>query len=263
MHKYLAGMLLLLVPLSLKAGKVEDLEAEVRSLRTQLELTQRREEDYRKQVEELGKKFQELSMEVKKSQADYQVELDQLQRKINEVGTSILATKMAIDELNSKLDKLPAAAPPEQTGVQPMETQPMTQGQVQARQALPGRLDYKQLYQAAVEQFQRKNYEVARSQFEAFLKAYPKTELSDNAQFWLAECYYAQANYQRAILEYDAVRKNYPNGNKVPASYWKMSLAFERMGNREVAQSFLKELVEKYPESPEAGLARDKLNAAK
>jgi tol-pal system protein YbgF len=140
---------------------------------------------------------------------------------------------------------------------------PVPAGDIDAQGASAPRsnLDYKQLYQAAVDQVQRKNYGAARSQFEAFLKAYPGTDLSDNAQFWIGECYFAQGHYQRAVLEYDTVRKKYPAGNKVPAALWKMSLAFDKLGNRDVARSFLKELLEKYPDSPEAGLAQEKLNA--
>jgi tol-pal system protein YbgF len=257
MQRIFAGVCLALVPLSLQAGRVDDLEAEIRSLRTQLELTERREEQYRKEVEELSKKVDELSLVVSKNKADSQVEIDQLQKKISELSESLLATRQALDKIDRKLDHLLENNP------QPAPAQPVTEVPVSPPEVPKGVLNYKQLYQAAVEQFQKKNYDAARSQFEAFLKVYPKTDLSDNAQFWLGECYYAQGNYQRAILEYDAVRKNYPSGNKVPAASWKIALAFDRLGNREVAHSFLKELIEKFPQSPEAEMARKKLKAWK
>ncbi len=257
MQKVFFGICLVFIPISLQAGRVDDLEAEVRSLRTQLELSQHREDGYRKEVEELSRKFDELSLLVSKNKADYQVELDQLQKKINELSESILATRQALDEINQRLDRMPKSNP------QPAPVQPVPESPASPPEVLKGGLNYKQLYQAAVEQFKKKNYDAARSQFEAFLKAYPRTDLSDNAQFWLGECYYAQGNYQRAILEYDAVRKNYPRGNKVPAASWKIALAFDQLGNREVAHSFLKELIEKSPQSPEAELARKKLEAWK
>lgn len=261
MGKLFTIIFIVFTPLSLEAGRVDDLEAEVRSLRTQLELTQKREEEYRKQVEKLGRKVDELSLAVNKNKADYQVELDELRRKIEGLNTTMLALKLAVEEISGKMDSLPAAV---QGNVVPSPGQFFDPAGPQPAALTPApvqQLSYKQLYQAAVDQVQRKNYDAARSQFEAFLKAYPKTELSDNAQFWLGECYYAQGYFQRAVLEYDAVRKNYPDGNKVPAALWKMALAFDRLGNREVAQSFLKELIEKHPQSPETGLAREKLGS--
>ena len=38
-----------------------------------------------------------------------------------------------------------------------------------------------------------------------------------------------------------------------------MALAFEQLGQRDVAKGFLKELIEKFSNSPEAELARKKL----
>jgi TolA-binding protein len=41
------------------------------------------------------------------------------------------------------------------------------------------------LYKDAYEAFQKGDLDSARRKFEAFLKQYPNTELSDNAQFWM------------------------------------------------------------------------------
>lgn len=250
--------LLLLMPLSLNAGRVDDLEAEVRSLRAQLELAQRREEEYRKEVEALARKVDELELKVGKNKADYSVELEQITKSVSELSEAILETNRAINEINAMLQSMKTAPVSGQADSGPVSRQ--TPGAA-AIKSPAKQLGYKEIYQAAVDQLSKKNYDAAQAQFEAFLKAYPETDLSDNARFWLGECFFAQGNYQRAILEYDAVRKNYPKGNKVPAAYWKMALSFDMLGNRDVAKSFLKELVQKYPGSPEAEKAQKKLGA--
>ena len=50
----------------------------------------------------------------------------------------------------------------------------------------------------------RKNrYKEAREQFEVFIKEFPQDELTDNAQFWIAETYYREEDFENAILAYE------------------------------------------------------------
>ncbi len=88
---------------------------------------------------------------------------------------------------------------------------------------------------------------------------YGKTELADNAQYWIGECYYAQKDYKQSIREFEKVEKNFPKGNKVPAAKLKKGLAYRELGNPEEASRELKEVASKYPESEEALLANEKL----
>lgn len=73
------------------------------------------------------------------------------------------------------------------------------------------------LYNAAYELFKEpEKCEKSREAFESFLKQYPDTEFSDNAQFWIGECYYFEKKYEKAIVEYEKVVKSFPDGNRVP-----------------------------------------------
>jgi tol-pal system protein YbgF len=115
------------------------------------------------------------------------------------------------------------------------------------------------LYRSAKQAFDNADYEGAREQFEAFLKKYPKSQIADNAQFWIGETYYREKWYEKAILEYQKVIENYPKGNKVQASLLKQGLAFFNLGDKSNSRLILKELVKKYPNSNEAKIARQKL----
>ena len=46
------------------------------------------------------------------------------------------------------------------------------------------------LYDAAYRDFSRGNYDLAIEGFRELLKYYPNMNLSDNAQYWIGECYY-------------------------------------------------------------------------
>ena len=119
------------------------------------------------------------------------------------------------------------------------------------------------LYKEAYEFFHRGDIEGARRKFEAFLKQYPNTELSDNAQFWIGETYYLKKDFERAILEYEKAIVKYPEGDKIPAALLKQALAFLELGDKTNARNLLKRVVEKYPHSDQTEIARKKLETIK
>ncbi len=119
------------------------------------------------------------------------------------------------------------------------------------------------LYKDAYETYHRGDLEGARRKFEAFLKQYPNTELSDNAQFWIGETYYLKKDYERAILEYEKAIVKYPEGDKIPAALFKQALAFLELGDKTNARNLLKRVIEKYPHSEQAELAKKKLETLK
>lgn len=114
------------------------------------------------------------------------------------------------------------------------------------------------LYQEAKRDFDAGNMAGARQGFKKLLKTYPQSGNADNAQFWIAETYYQEKWYEKAILEYHEVIKKYPNGNKVPAALLKQGLAFQQIGDKQNAKLVLQELIRKYPQSNEAVIAKQK-----
>jgi tol-pal system protein YbgF len=116
-----------------------------------------------------------------------------------------------------------------------------------------------QAYAAAYDLFKEGSYDKARTQFQEFLKNFSNTEYSDNAQFWIAECYYFEGNYEQAILEYDKVTKNYPNGDKVAPALLKQGLAFISMGDKVSGRLVLQQVIKNYPNTSQARVARAKL----
>ncbi|MBN2439038.1 MAG: tol-pal system protein YbgF [Deltaproteobacteria bacterium] len=139
-----------------------------------------------------------------------------------------------------KVVKQPAAAPAKET-------------------AGKGRTDKESVYAAAYELFKEAKYEKSREAFENFLKQYPGTEFSDNAQFWIGECYYFEKKYEKAIIEYDKVTKNFPGGNKVPYALLKQGLSFLKLGDKASGKLLLQQVTKDYPNTSQARIARAKL----
>ena len=119
------------------------------------------------------------------------------------------------------------------------------------------------MYKVAYEAFQKGDVEGARKKFEAFLKQYPNTELSGQAQFWIGETYYQKKDFEKAILEYEKAITKYPEGSKVPAALFKQALAFLELGDKTNARNLFKRVIERYPRSDQAEMAKKKLEAMK
>jgi tol-pal system protein YbgF len=117
------------------------------------------------------------------------------------------------------------------------------------------------MYKGAYEAFQKGDVEGARKKFEAFLKQYPNTELSGHAQFWIGETYFQKKDFEKAILEYEKTITQYPEGSKVPAAFYKQGLAFLELGDKANARNLLRRVIDRYPRSEQAEMAKKKLEA--
>jgi tol-pal system protein YbgF len=118
-----------------------------------------------------------------------------------------------------------------------------------------------ELYGEGKRAFDNNQTESAKKIFQVFLEKYPKSPEADNAQFWLAESFFRDKWYEKAILEYQKVIENYPKGNKVTDSLWKQGLAFLNYGDKANARLIWETLVKKFPGSPQAQMASQKLKS--
>ena len=121
-------------------------------------------------------------------------------------------------------------------------------------------IDKEKAYAGAYESFKAGKYAEARQKFRDFVKIFPDTEYSDNAQFWIGECYYFEKEYEKAILEYESVIKNYAKGNKVPNALLKQALSFKQLGDNESAKLLLQRVIKEYPNTSPARIARKRLS---
>lgn len=128
------------------------------------------------------------------------------------------------------------------------------------QEKLPAESDaVKKDYEAAWKLLEQKKYRAAIARFKEFIKKYSQSDYADNAQYWIGESHYALREFDQAILEFDAVRRKYPKGDKVPAALLKQGFAFAELGDKVDARLILQELIDRYPQSQEAAKAKQKL----
>ena len=132
-------------------------------------------------------------------------------------------------------------------------------------------------YQAAYLDFSRGRYELALSGFRDFLRRYPDSPLADSAQYGMGESYYSVATaataqgetdkatraLEQAVQEFRKVIVIYPRGSKVPSALYKEALSLTELKQTALARARLQYLVDHFPQSEEAPLAKERLAALK
>lgn len=121
----------------------------------------------------------------------------------------------------------------------------------------------KTLYDRGLGFFNKYQYNEALTCFKDFTANYPDNALTGNAWFWQGECSYQLQDYPGAIVAYQKVITAFPNNNKYPASLLKQGMALSANGNREQAKVRWKELVNRFPGTPEATRAKQLLAGKK
>ena len=115
------------------------------------------------------------------------------------------------------------------------------------------------VYQRAFNLLKKSQYDQAKKAFKNFLKNYPESDYSDNAQYWLGETNYVMQKYDIAINEYQALLSIFPNSKKVSHALLKIGYSYAELGNVSDAEKILIEVVQEYPGTTAARLAEERL----
>lgn len=115
------------------------------------------------------------------------------------------------------------------------------------------------LYSNGLRDLTSGKYELARSEFDDYLKYYGDTDLASNAQYWLGEIAYAQKDYNTAVQQYDKVITNYPKSFKLASALFKKGMALLELGQKNSGVKELREVVKRYPGTEEERRSRAKL----
>lgn len=124
---------------------------------------------------------------------------------------------------------------------------------------MPGGTD-RDNYQVAFELLKEERYDLAAASFKEFLVAFPDSELVDNAQYWLAESYYASSDFEQALADFQVVIDRYPRSSKVPDALLKMGLCNYSLRRWDDARVTLTRVQQDYAETTAARLAGQYLN---
>lgn len=116
-----------------------------------------------------------------------------------------------------------------------------------------------QEYEAALNQFKAAKYKEAGTAFAAFVQKYPDSSLAPNAQYWLGNAWYAQHNCNKAIEAQSVVTAKYASSAKAPDAWLAIATCQQELGNPAGAKRSLESVIAKYPNTPAAESAQQRL----
>lgn len=191
------------------------------------------------QINTLSSDVREMREQLKKNSSE-----------ISELRESLINLRTATDELIATKAPVRPNGPPPKIEVinKPAEGVKKSRKDVGAEE-----------YMKAFGLYSANRYDEAIMSFTAFIKAYPESEYSANAQYWIGECYYTQSRLPEALEAFKKVISNYPNGSKAPDAMLKAGYTLFALKQKDSAVALLESLIKRYPENPAATKARERL----
>jgi tol-pal system protein YbgF len=177
-------------------------------------------------------------------------------------------TNVRISSLSQEVEALRIAIPPLSPALTQLATDPATgllldaapPAVAGAAPALNPGMSPQRMYDTAWADYTNGQWALSIQGFEAYLKTYPRSELADDAQFYIGQTYYADGEFQDAVEAFDDVLLNYPDGDVVPDASYKRGLALDHLGYADRAQQAFELVVTNYPDSTMATLAQQALD---
>lgn len=119
--------------------------------------------------------------------------------------------------------------------------------------------EYKSRYTETLAMYQNGIYQQAITNFIELIAIDANNDLSDNCQYWVAECFYAQKDYKRSIMEFEKVF-SFSGTNKADAAQFKIGLCYLNIGDVVRSKAAFQRLIDFYPDSESASKAKQYLS---
>ncbi|MDO5505393.1 MAG: tol-pal system protein YbgF [Pseudoxanthomonas suwonensis] len=211
--------------------QVNQLQAEVRTLRGQLEEMQHAQEQARE-----SSRVQYLDLDGR---------LERL-----EGGNAPAA--------DARLPVAVPAAPARDSDARIEERAPSVHGDAGL---LANGADEADAYRSAFALLQNGKYLEASRAFTTFLERWPAGVYAPNAIYWLGESYYVTQNYAFALEQFQALRQSFPTHDKASGALLKIGMAHQGLRELDRAEADYQAVIADYPGSNVARIANDRLRA--
>ena len=250
----------------------EQLAADLRMLQEQTQQLQVLLGTLSEAIKAVNGRLDEQAAADRKAFADQKLLVDNLTGEVRVVREKLDETNVRLTSLSQDVEGLRELMPgpgstavpagPADPDAEPGETGTPSSGApatgVPAAGASP-----KRLYDQAYADYAGGQWSLAVQGFEMYLKTYPKSELSDDALYYIGESYSNDSKWREAAAAYERVIREYASGDIVPDAWYKLGLSYDRLGQPDRAREAFEAVVEKYENSQAAKLAQQGLERLK
>ena len=276
------GLLLSLAsPAAAQSRREMQMMADIRMLQEQTQLLQQQLtsaiEQLSATLKTISGRVDEQAVATRKSFADQKLGLDQfgtdlriVRERIDENTVRITSLSQEIEALRLAIPQFPVSSPG--APVDPNAAPGTTPGGAAAQPApaqsvtlAPG-MSPQRLFDTAMSDYSVGQWALCIEGFETYLRGFGRTDLADDAQFYIGECRQRENKLTEAIDAYNRVISNYPKGDRVPDSYYKRGIVLGELGQIDRARESLETVMKQFPDTDMARLAKqqlDRLNRGK
>ena len=233
--------------------KIDQNAGEIKGIRDQLN-----------ELLDLTRQFQSEQASAREEQRRIPAQYQILLEKVETINTQLARFSEALIEI--KRVALPLAeqvtegegsegnqtkSPPPQESSQPSEEEEPP--------SISPNLSPNEVYNMARSDYLKGNFDLAIEGFTIYKSQFPESPLSDDALYWIGECYFSQEKYNEAIEHFNELILNYPTGDKIPSAYLKKGIGLAEQEKKDEALSVFKLLITKFPLEEETKIAQQKI----
>jgi tol-pal system protein YbgF len=272
-------LVLLASPAAAQSRREMQMMADIRMLQEQ---TQQLQQQLLAAVDQLSATLKAINARVdeqavatRKSFADQKLAVDQfgtdlriVRERIDENTVRITSLSQEIEALRLAIPQFPMTPPgsPVDPNAPPGPTPGSTPGQTAPPVTLAPGMAPQRLFDTAMSDYSVGQWALCIEGFETYLRGFGRTDLADDAQFYIGECQQRENKLTEAIDAYNRVISNYPRGDRVPDAYYKRGIVLSEQGQTDRARESFEILMKQFPDTDMARLAKqqvDRLNRGK
>ncbi len=223
----------------------DDLKAQIDGLNKTLSSLQANQADLSVQIKQLGEDLSAYSETVKASQGD----MSALSAKLDALG----------EQISGKMTQLGATLSAAQLAQQKGLAEQRAEIEAQGRET-----SATELFVTSQNRLQAKDYALAASGFEDYLKRFPNGALGDVTLYDLGLSYYGLGRWEQAGRQFALLLEKFPKNGQTPGARLHYARCLLHLGKkRSEALAYLKSIRTDFPSSPEAAEAAAELKRLK
>ena len=263
-------------PAAAQSRREMQMMADIRMLQEQ---TQQLQQQLTAAIDQLAATLKTINARVddqaaasRKSFADQKLAVDQfgsdlriVRERIDENTVRITSLSQEVEALRLAIPQFPSApaAPLDPSAAAAPGTAPDAGGAPAAPVTLAPGMTPQRLYNTALADFTAGQWALCIEGFNTYLRSFSRTDLADDAQWYVGECYQQDGKFQESIDAYNRVITGYPKGDRVPDAYYKRGMALGAMGQTDRARESFETLMKNYPDHDMSRMAKQQLDRLK
>jgi tol-pal system protein YbgF len=258
----LVAVLGLAAPARAANKDMERLYIQIAALQTQIADLQRTSEESLKEIRRLNESLAAELAASRKGEQDRRIHEEATLSALKDLGDRLatLSERLEVMRANAASPAANPATPATSAGISPNPGAPVAPtGTAPAPAPTGAAPPARELYSQAYADYARGNFDLAIQEYQEYLRNYPSTDFSDNAQYWIGECLYSKQKYPEAIEAWEELFRAFPSSDKLPDARLKRGMALERLGRRRDALAEFRFVAERFPNTEAARKARERL----